>query len=83
MELGKRLREREKFHSFPHAKPSGFIGSSLESCEVAKDLKKGNQRYSISVTLWTEEDVFRPSSSPIEDLFTQGKRADFAILVAE
>jgi CRP/FNR family transcriptional regulator, cyclic AMP receptor protein len=64
----------------PNANPCVFIGSSSESLDVAKELKKGIQRNSTSVTLWTD-DVFRPSSSAIEDLLTQVKRADFAILV--
>lgn len=81
VELAKRLREREKFHSLPNAKPSVFIGSSRESLAVAQELQKGLQGDSLSVTLWTDDDVFLPSRFTIEDLLTQVKGADFAILV--
>lgn len=80
MELATRLREREKFHSPPNAKPSVFIGSSSESLAVARELKKGLPHDTISVALWTDG-VFRASSFAIDDLLDQVKGADFAILV--
>ncbi|MGE0681950.1 MAG: TIR domain-containing protein [Candidatus Binatia bacterium] len=80
MELATRLREREKFHSPPNAKPSVFIGSSSESLAVAQKLKKALPCNTMSVTLWTDG-VFRASSFAVEDLLAQVKGADFAILV--
>ncbi|MGE4096288.1 MAG: cyclic nucleotide-binding domain-containing protein, partial [Candidatus Binatia bacterium] len=54
VELATRLREREKFHPLPNAKPSVFIGSSSESLAVARELKKSLPRNTMSVTLWTD-----------------------------
>lgn len=82
LELATRLREREKFHSLPNAKPSVFIGSSSESLMLAQELKKRlpSPRTAMSVTLWTDG-IFRASSSAIEDLLHQVNGTDFAILV--
>jgi len=79
--LGKRLRERTKYHKAPRSKPVIFIGSSKEGEVIGKTIygylkKKDN----FVPKLWSE-DIFRCSRTTIEELVQIANEVDIAILV--
>lgn len=78
--LSRRLDERKKFHAEPNSKPILFIGSSKEHLSAAEAIGPLIPETLASVTLWSEG-VFGASNFPIDDLETQIKIADFAVLV--
>lgn len=80
VELGRRLDERGRFFIQPNDTPVVFIGSSRESLAVAEALKRKLEASNLVVNLWSEG-VFGVSRFPMEDLETQLKVADFAVLV--
>lgn len=63
----------------PNLHPVIFIGSSLESLQVAELVAKGLHE-DIEASLWTKG-IFQPSNFPIEDLQREVGRSDFAVLV--
>ena len=57
-----------------------FIGSSTEGLDVARKIKAEFEEDSFDAILWTQN-VFRPSSTPIESLENALEKFDFALLV--
>jgi len=80
VELGRRLRNRNKFVRESNTRPILFIGSSKESKPIAQTLIKGIDTTKVTVLPWYK-DVFRPSRSTIEELENQLKIVDFAVLL--
>lgn len=60
-------------------KPKVFIGSSIESLDVADAIQIGLEHYA-DVTIWTQE-IFGLGSTPLEALETALSEHDFAILI--
>ncbi len=80
LELGSRLRERNKWTRQPNSKPHLFIGSSVESLAVAREIQAIFAHDKWVVKLWTDG-VFVASSTAVADLLVEVKNADFAIMV--
>jgi predicted nucleotide-binding protein len=80
LELGSRLRERNKWTRPPNSKPHLFIGSSVESLAVAREVQSNFAHDKWVVKLWTDG-VFVASSTAVADLLVEVKKADFAIMV--
>lgn len=81
IELGLRLRQRNRFHAEPNRRPVVFIGSSREALPVAMTVRKilAADR-ALEARLWSQG-VFGASRFAIEDLEQQVSDADFAVLV--
>jgi CRP-like cAMP-binding protein len=60
VELGNRLRERNKHIRQPHNQPVVFVGSSSEQLEVARELQLGLSHDPMVVRVWTDG-IFRAS----------------------
>lgn len=80
LELGCRLRERNKWTRSPNPKPHIFIGSSAEALAVTNELQALFAHDKWNVQKWSEG-VFVASSTTVVDLMAQVKKADFAIMV--
>lgn len=80
LELANRLRERNRLVRIPNHKPHLFIGSSVESLAVARELQSIMAHDQWVAKLWTDG-VFMASSTTVRDLMVEVKRADFAIMV--
>ncbi|RZJ46352.1 MAG: hypothetical protein EON87_04925 [Brevundimonas sp.] len=60
-------------------KPALFIGSSVEGLEIAHTVQELLD-FDCEATVWTQ-DVFRPSSSALADLYVRTRRTDLALFV--
>jgi predicted nucleotide-binding protein len=78
-ELGKRLREREKYVDPPNPRPVVFIGSSAEGVGIARGLQSGLSHDGI-IHVWTDN-VFTASSGTMERLEEMIDSVDFGVLV--
>jgi predicted nucleotide-binding protein len=81
IDLGHRLRERNRLVRTKNAVPVVFIGSTVEALAIAQKLQQLMQHDAFETRIWTD-DVFCPSHSTLEDLLTQIEQADLAVLVA-
>lgn len=80
--VGRKLRERERYHIAPNATPMMFLGSSVEGLEVARLVESGfRHEDSIRVVPWYTGGVFGPSQYTVDDLVRYADRADFAAFV--
>lgn len=80
LELANRLRERNCWVRTPNHKPHLFIGSSVESLAVAREVQSLMAHDKYLMKLWTDG-VFVASSTTVHDLMVEVKKADFAIMV--
>jgi predicted nucleotide-binding protein len=80
LDLGNRLRQRNELVVQRNPRPVIFIGSSVESLAIAREIQSGFRHDDFIVRPWTDK-VFGASSFPIEDLEQQVRTSDFAILV--
>ncbi len=80
VEIGNRLRERNKYIRHPHNQPVVFIGSSSEQLDIAREIQLGLSHDPMVVQVWTDG-IFRASRTTIENLITAVEDADFSILV--
>ncbi len=80
LEMGDRLRQRNLLVSTRNETPTLFIGCSVESLDLAREIQSGLRHDSVIVRIWTD-DVFRASRFPIEDLQGQVTTSDFAALL--
>jgi CRP/FNR family cyclic AMP-dependent transcriptional regulator len=78
--LGKRLRERSKFHSLPREKPAVFIASSAEGHRFALCIHQALGRNDVVPLLWSDG-VFESGKTTIEDLVKAAGEIDFAVIV--
>lgn len=78
IELGKRLRYRNRLVQPPNEIPSVFICSSAENLAIAKGIQLGLEHHSSHVSVWTDQ-VFGASRQTMEDLERELDQADFAI----
>ncbi|MCC7389413.1 MAG: nucleotide-binding protein [Phycisphaerales bacterium] len=76
-----RLRERNRFHLAPNNRPALFVGSSVEGLPAARAIRSGLKYDNYEVHLWEQGGIFGPSRTPIDDLVSESRRADFALLV--
>jgi len=80
VEIGNRLRERNKYVRQPHNQPVLFIGSSSEQLEIARTIQSGLAHDPMVVTVWTDG-IFKASRTTIENLMKAVTDSDFAVLV--
>jgi predicted nucleotide-binding protein len=80
LELGTRLRERNRLVAAKNPRPVLFLGSSKESLPVARTIQEGLRHDDILVRVWTDG-VFGASKFPIEALEEQVSTSDFAAVV--
>lgn len=80
LELANRLRERNQWHRPPNPRPVLFIGSSVESLAVAREIQSGLAHDKFVVRVWTDG-VFAAGSNAIGDLMAQVRESDFALMV--
>jgi predicted nucleotide-binding protein len=80
VEIGNRLRERNKHIRQPHNQPVLFIGSSSEQLEIAKAIQLGLSHDPMVATVWTDG-IFKASRTTIENLMNAVVDADFALVV--
>ena len=80
-QLGVRLRERNTLVSPRRDRPVLFVGASREGLPYANQVKTSLKRDPVTARVWTDN-VFSASHFPLQDLETQLRLADFALLVA-
>jgi CRP/FNR family transcriptional regulator, cyclic AMP receptor protein len=80
LESASRLRERGSSVRQPNPKAIVFIGSSVESLEVAREIQDGLAHDNVLAKVWTDN-VFQASSTSVEDLEQELEQADLAVLV--
>jgi predicted nucleotide-binding protein len=80
VEIGRRLRERNRFIDEPHNQPVLFIGSSSEGLDLATALGRFLARRPLVVRAWSDG-VFQASMTSIENLVRTAREVDFAALV--
>jgi|ERR1035441_587869 predicted nucleotide-binding protein len=80
LELANRLRQRSSFIPTPNEKPFLFIGSSVESLPIAREIQSGLSHDPVLATVWTDG-VFRASRTAVESLLTIVAKSDFGLLV--
>ena len=80
VELGERLRQRNRLIDSTNPRPVLFVGSSKESLPIARVIQSNLAHDDFVVRLWTDE-VFSASQFPIIELGKQVREADFAALV--
>ena len=80
IELADRLQQRGRLLFAPNEIPRLFIGCAVESLTVAQQIQHCLSHDPIEVTVWTDQ-VFKPSSHPIDDLLLQVDSSDFALFV--
>jgi CRP/FNR family transcriptional regulator, cyclic AMP receptor protein len=81
LELGQRLRQRNRFIRIPNTNPQVFIGSSKESLPILKSLTKELGKSKNIVLLPWIADIFWPSNTAMEDIESQLPNVDFAVLI--
>lgn len=80
-ELSDRIRQRGGLVRPVNPRPVLFIGSSVESLPIAREVRAGFNRDNILARLWSDGGIFGASRFPIEDLEDQVVSSDFAVLV--
>lgn len=80
LELGSRLRERNKHVRPKNPRPVIFIGCSVEGLTVANEIQLGLSHDYVVPTVWTNN-IFKPGSGTMETLEVRIDHADFGILV--
>ena len=80
VELGERLRQRNRFVTSTNPRPVVFVGSSRESLDIAQAIRVDLDCTDVVVRLWADG-VFGASQFPLIELEKQIQEADFAILV--
>ena len=80
VELGERLRQRNRFVTSTNPCPVVFVGSSRESLHIAQAIRVDLDCTDVDVRLWADG-VFGASQFPLIELEKQMQEADFAILV--
>jgi CRP/FNR family transcriptional regulator, cyclic AMP receptor protein len=81
VELANRLRQRSHLIHEPNPQPVIFIGSSFESLDVANAARANLKTPGVTIRLWKDRGVFRPSLTTIEGLAAAADGSDFAVLV--
>jgi predicted nucleotide-binding protein len=77
-----RLRERSKHIRPRAARPTVFVGSSVEGLELADALRNGLDHCGATIDLWSDVgSVFKPSSTAVEDLTAALNKYDFAVFI--
>ena len=79
-ELSARLRQRGKLIRESNPAPRLFVGCSTEALPVAQEIQTGLAHDDILSVLWTDN-VFGPSSYPLESLAERLADSDFAALL--
>lgn len=80
IEISRRLHERSRLLRPPREKPAVFIGCSTESLEIATTIQLAMQYDPFVIDVWTDG-VFRPSTTPIEDLNKKIREIDFGVMI--
>ncbi len=80
LELANRLRERAQFVKAPNPRPVIFIGSSVESLQIANEIQAGLAHDAVVPVVWTNN-VFVPGHHSMEDLELRISTADFGVFV--
>lgn len=80
VELCQRLCQRNRLVRPVNGCPLIFVGSSVESLPIAREIQDGLQHDSLTVRIWTDK-VFGASRFPIEALEQVFLTADFGVLV--
>lgn len=81
LELASRLRQRSLLIHEPNPQPIVFIGSSTENLDVANATRANLKSPVVTIRLWKDRGVFRPSLTTIEGLAAAADGSDFAVLV--
>jgi len=78
--INQRLRQRGDFLNSPNGLPRLFIGCSTESLSLAYEIQAGLKHDKVEAIVWTE-DIFGPSSVPVDALLEAVRTSDFAAFV--
>jgi CRP/FNR family transcriptional regulator, cyclic AMP receptor protein len=78
--ISSRLRQRTNFHQPPNPEPVLFVGCSVETLAIAREIQAGMKHDRIDVRVWTDG-VFGPSGTSIESLCQVATTSDFAAFV--
>ncbi len=80
-EMSNRLYDRNRLIRPPNDKPKGFIMSSAEGLDVAREIQHGLQRDALPV-VWTNG-VFWAGTYPLETLEQAVEDSDFGVAIAK
>jgi CRP/FNR family cyclic AMP-dependent transcriptional regulator len=79
--LARRLSERSDRIRQANLKPTVFLGSSTEDCNILKPVANAFVKKGIIPIAWNDPFTFQPSGTTIEDLLEVASKVDFAILI--
>jgi hypothetical protein len=72
-------RRRKEMPAATYYKPRLFVGSSVESLNIAQAIQS-ELRFDFTVELWSQG-IFTPSKSTIEDLLFKSRSTDYGVFV--
>ena len=82
-DLAERLNQRNDLIEKQNEKPSLFIISTVESLNIAKQIKAELFHSDIDVTIWSQTDVFKGGDYTLEALEKAVKEADFGLAILQ
>lgn len=82
-DLAERLNQRNDLIEKQNEKPSLFIISTVESLNIAKQIKAELFHSDIDVTIWSQTDVFKGGDYTLEALEQAVKEADFGLAILQ
>ncbi len=83
VDLSERLEERNALINAGNSKPKLFIISTVESVEIARQVKLSLHYDDIEVTIWNEGGVFAAGSYTLESLEKAIKESDFGLAIMQ
>ncbi len=83
VDLSQRLNQRNELIEKQNEKPKLFIISTVESLDIARDIKAQLDYDDVEVTIWNETSVFNGGDYTIEALERAVKESDFGIAILQ
>jgi predicted nucleotide-binding protein len=78
--VSERLRQRATLLNYPNTRPLLFLGCSVESLTIAREIQLCLKHDDVEVVVWADG-VFGPSGVPLDDLLKMVNESDFAVFV--
>ena len=83
VDLSQRLNQRNELIEKQNEKPKLFIISTVESLDIARDIKAQLDYDDVEVTIWNETSVFNGGDYTIEALERAVKESDFGVAILQ
>ena len=83
VDLSQRLNQRNELIEKQNEKPKLFIISTVESLDIARDIKAQLDYDDVEVTIWNETSVFNGGDYTLEALERAVKESDFGVAILQ